>query len=192
MSTTKIVQALEAVIELHFNERSDEEKSDLLDGIIDEILRKEIYKSIKKPTRKEDDKKIKGGKPRGSTAYQLFQMSMKGKGSQRDIADMWAEAKENDPDFVAFLKIQATKKNNGEEWSVEMPEEWIVWNDDEVEEVVKEVVKEVVEEVEEVVEEVVKEVVEEVEEVVEEVEKPKKKKKTKKTKKKQEPEPEPK
>ena len=47
---------------------------------------------------------------------------MKGKGSQREIADMWAEAKENEPELVAFLKIQAIKKNNGEEWTHEMPE----------------------------------------------------------------------
>ena len=112
--TTKIVQALEAIIEFHFDDRSDEHKADLLDDMIDEILRKEIYKAIKKPTRKE---KVEKKKPRGATAYQLFQMSMKGKGSQREIADMWAEAKENEPELVDFLKIQAIKKNNGEPWT---------------------------------------------------------------------------
>ena len=39
--TTKIVQALEAIIEFHFDDRSDEHKADLLDDMIDEILRKE-------------------------------------------------------------------------------------------------------------------------------------------------------
>ena len=67
--------------------------------------------------------KVEKKKPRGATAYQLFQMSMKGKGSQREIADMWAEAKENEPELVAFLKIQAIKKNNGEEWTLDMPED---------------------------------------------------------------------
>ena len=128
MTTTKIVQALEAIIELHFNDESDEYKADLLDGMIDEILRKEIYKSIKKPARKK--KKVGKKKPRGSTAYQLFQMSMKGQGSQRDIADMWADAKENEPNLVAFLKIQAANKNNGLEYYLEMPEDWEPENDE--------------------------------------------------------------
>ena len=126
--TTKIVQALEAIIELHFNNESADYKADLLDGMIDEILRKEIYKAIKKPARKKKVEKKK--KPRGSTAYQLFQMSMKGQGSQREIANMWADAKENEPNLVAFLKIQAANKNNGLEYYLEMPEDWEPENDE--------------------------------------------------------------
>ena len=44
--TTKIVQAFQAIIDLHFGDESDSRKSDLLDGMIDEVLSKEIYKSI--------------------------------------------------------------------------------------------------------------------------------------------------
>tara|TARA_B100001094_G_scaffold230455_1_gene225112 strand:+ start:90 stop:488 length:399 start_codon:yes stop_codon:yes gene_type:complete len=120
--TTKIVQAFEAIIEKQFDHLSDEDKADLLDGWIDLVLEKEIYKAIKKPARKKVEEKVEK-KPRGATAYQLFQTLKKGSGSQRDIANMWADAKENEPELVAFLKIQATKKNNGEEWTLDMPED---------------------------------------------------------------------
>ena len=120
--TTKIVQAFQAIIEKQFDHLSDEDKADLLDGWIDLVLKEDIYKAIKKPARKVE-KKDEKPKPRGATAYQLFQKKNKGAGSQRDIANLWADAKKNEPEFVAFLKIQATKKNNGEEWTLDMPED---------------------------------------------------------------------
>ena len=126
--TTKIVQAFQAIIDLHFSDESDSRKSDLLDGMIDEVISKGIYKSIKKPPRKNEVKK-KGGKPkgRGTTSYNLFVKSMKESGhscSPREMADLWADTKDNNPNLVIWLKIQAELKNNGEDFDLDMPEDW--------------------------------------------------------------------
>ena len=126
--TTKVIQAFQAIIELHFGGESDDRKAHLLDEMIDTVVDKGIYKAIRKPARKNDVKK-RGGKQkgRGSTAYTLFQKHMKESGhscSPREIADMWAIAKEDEPNLVAWLKLQAQLKNNGEDYDLEMPEDY--------------------------------------------------------------------
>ena len=127
---TKILQAFRAIIELHFGGESEDRKAQLLDGMIDEVtLVKGIYKSIKKPARKQEGKKKRGGKPKGhgSTAYTLFQKSMKEAGhscSPKQMGEMWADVKQDEPNLVAWLKIQAQLKNNGEDYDLDMPEDW--------------------------------------------------------------------
>ena len=96
--------------------------------MIDTVVDKGIYKSIRKPARKQEGKK-KGGKQkgRGTTSYNLFVKSMKENGhscSPREMADLWADAKENNPNLVAWLKLQAQLKNNGEDYDLEMPEDY--------------------------------------------------------------------
>ena len=125
---TKVVQAFQAIIDLHFGGESDDRKAHLLEQMIDTVVDKGIYKSIRKPARKQEGKK-KGGKQkgRGTTSYNLFVKSMKENGhscSPREMADLWADAKENNPNLVAWLKLQAQLKNNGEDYDLEMPEDY--------------------------------------------------------------------
>ena len=125
---TKVVQAFQAIIDLHFGGESDDRKADLLDEMIDTVVDKGIYKSIRKPARKQEVKR-RGGKQkgRGTTSYNLFVKSMKENGhscSPREMADLWADAKENNPNLVAWLKLQAQLKNNGEDYDLEMPEDY--------------------------------------------------------------------